>query len=72
MGTEDWQLLRAAGWTQQQAIEAVHIVGFFEYVNRVADGLGLQTRGKDAPMLLEHLHIHPERWSSQGSKPSTH
>lgn len=68
MSAEDWRRVRALGWTQQQVIEAVHIVGFFEYVNRVADGLGLQTRGKDSPMLLEHLHTDPARWSSTGGE----
>jgi alkylhydroperoxidase family enzyme len=57
----DWDQLLDAGWTHQQAIEAVHIVGLFEYVNRVADGFGMESHGQDRPHLLEHLHTRPER-----------
>lgn len=57
----DWDGLLASGWTRQQVIEAVHIVGLFEYLNRVADGFGMESHGTDAPLLLEHLHQRPDR-----------
>ncbi len=33
--------LRAAGWTDAAILEAVEIIGFFNYYNRVADALGV-------------------------------
>ena len=57
----DWDGLLTAGWTRQQSIEAIHIVGLFEYLNRVADGFGMEARGTDTPFLLEHLHQRPHR-----------
>lgn len=57
----DWETLRAAGWSETQCIEAVHIVGLFEYFNRVADGLGMESHGHGHPLLLETLHANPDR-----------
>lgn len=55
----DWNLLLEAGWTEPQIVEAVHIVGLFEYANRVAEGFGMTSQGHAAPMLLEFLHQRP-------------
>lgn len=60
----DWEALREAGWSQAQCIEAVHIVGLFEYFNRVADGFGMESHGHDHPLLLEALHANPDREES--------
>ncbi len=57
----DWDVLLAAGWTEAQCIEAVHIVGLFEYFNRVADGFGMESHGRDHPLLLEDLHTNRRR-----------
>ncbi len=57
----DWDALHAAGWTEQQCIEAVHIVGLFEYFNRVADGFGMESYGGEHPLLLEALHANRSR-----------
>lgn len=57
----DWEALAAAGWSEQQRIEAVHIVGLFEYFNRVADGFGMESHGQRHPLLLEALHANPDR-----------
>jgi alkylhydroperoxidase family enzyme len=57
----DWDALLAAGWSEAQCIEAVHIVGLFEYFNRVADGFGMESHGRDHPLLLEALHANPAR-----------
>ena len=37
--------LRAAGWTDQQIVAAVHVTGFFAYMNRVAEAFGLEPGG---------------------------
>jgi uncharacterized peroxidase-related enzyme len=57
----DWEALQAAGWSAQQCVEAVHIVGLFEYFNRVADGFGMESHGRSHPLLLEALHANPDR-----------
>ena len=36
-------------------------MGLFEYVNRVADGFGMESRGHEHPLLLENLHANPHR-----------
>jgi uncharacterized peroxidase-related enzyme len=33
--------LRTAGWTDAQIVAAVHVTGFFAYMNRVAEAFGL-------------------------------
>jgi uncharacterized peroxidase-related enzyme len=37
----DVDTLRAQGWTDQQVASAAQIVGFFNHLNRLADGLGI-------------------------------
>ncbi len=34
--------LRAAGWEDAAILEAVEIIGFFNYYNRMADALGVE------------------------------
>ena len=38
----DWQPLRDLGFDDQGCLEVAHIVGIFNYLTRLADGLGLQ------------------------------
>ncbi len=42
MVEEDWQPLRALGFDDRACLEVAHIVGIFNYLTRLADGLGLQ------------------------------
>ena len=35
-------VLRDAGWTDEDIIDIVHITGLFNYLDRVADGLGIE------------------------------
>lgn len=37
----DLDALRRAGWDDRGIHDAVQIIGFFNYINRVADGLGV-------------------------------
>lgn len=34
--------LRAAGWSDEEILEATEIIGFFNYYNRLVDGLGVE------------------------------
>ena len=38
----DWKPLRDLGFDDRAILEVVHIVGIFNYLTRLADGLGLQ------------------------------
>ncbi len=42
MVVEDWQPLRDLGFDDQACLEVAHIVGIFNHLTRLADGLGLQ------------------------------
>lgn len=42
MVEEDWQPLRDLGFDDEQCLEVAHIIGVFNYLTRMADGLGLQ------------------------------
>jgi uncharacterized peroxidase-related enzyme len=41
MVEEDWQPLRDLGFDDRAILEVTHIVGIFNYLTRLADGLGL-------------------------------
>jgi uncharacterized peroxidase-related enzyme len=41
MANTDIEGLRAEGWTDPQIVATVHVVGFFSYMNRVAEAFGL-------------------------------
>ena len=34
--------LRAAGWSAAEILEAVEVIGFFNYYNRLVDALGVE------------------------------
>jgi len=38
---EDLQILREAGFSDSQILEAIHVVGFFSHINRVAEATGV-------------------------------
>ncbi|HJP36541.1 MAG TPA: hypothetical protein QF901_11180 [Gammaproteobacteria bacterium] len=42
MVEDDWQPLRDLGFDDRACLEVAHIVGIFNYLTRLADGLGLQ------------------------------
>ena len=51
MSRGDCEALRAAGLSDRDVVDAVQVVAFFNYINRVADGLGVDlepdmTRGR--------------------------
>lgn len=38
----DWEPLRKLGFDDQACLEVAHVVGIFNYLTRLADGMGLQ------------------------------
>jgi uncharacterized peroxidase-related enzyme len=42
MKVADVAALRAAGWDDRAITDAVQVCSYFNYINRVADGLGLE------------------------------
>jgi alkylhydroperoxidase family enzyme len=42
MVEEDWAPLRALGFDDQACMEVAHVIAMFNYLTRMADGLGLQ------------------------------
>jgi len=42
MVRDDVDGLRRAGFGDQAILEATHIIGYFNHINRLADGLGLE------------------------------
>jgi alkylhydroperoxidase family enzyme len=41
MSEADWEPLRRLGLDDQALLEVTHVVGMFNYLTRLADGLGL-------------------------------
>jgi len=41
MAAGDWQPLRDLGFDDRACLEVAHVVGIFNYLTRLADGLGL-------------------------------
>jgi hypothetical protein len=41
MTEQDWQPLRDLGFNDEALLEVGHIVGWFNYLTRLADGFGL-------------------------------
>lgn len=42
VGRDDLEALRAQGFTDEQLVDAVHCIGYFNFINRVLDGLGIE------------------------------
>ena len=42
VGQDDVDTLRAAGWTDDGVHDAIQVIAFFNYINRVADAVGIE------------------------------
>ncbi len=40
-GADDVERLRAAGWEDEAISDAVEVCAFFNYINRIAEGMGV-------------------------------
>lgn len=54
MVEQDVQLLREAGFSDEQITIAAQVIGYFNYINRIADGLGVD--------LEERMTMPVEEW----------
>jgi uncharacterized peroxidase-related enzyme len=43
LGRDDIAGLRAHGFTDEQIVDAVHCIAYFNFINRVLDGLGVDS-----------------------------
>ncbi len=41
MGEQDLDVLREHGFSDEQITVATQVIGYFNYINRIADGLGV-------------------------------
>ena len=42
VGQDDVDALRAAGWSDEGVHDAIQVIAFFNYINRVADAVGIE------------------------------
>ena len=49
----DFDGLGAKGFTEEQIAVAVQVIGYFNYINRIADGLGVDPEDWMKPSLAE-------------------
>jgi alkylhydroperoxidase family enzyme len=50
MTAADLQALREAGWEDREIHDACQVVAYFNYINRIADGLGVDPEGWLPPL----------------------
>lgn len=42
VGVKDAELLRSHGWDDAAIHDAIQVVSFFNYINRIAEGVGIE------------------------------
>ena len=42
MGREDAERLRSYGWNDAAIHDAIQVVSYFNYINRIAEGVGIE------------------------------
>jgi len=42
VGVEDAELLRGHGWDDPAIHDAIQVISYFNYINRIADGVGIE------------------------------
>jgi uncharacterized peroxidase-related enzyme len=42
VGAEDAELLRSHGWEDAAIHDAIQVVSYFNYINRIAEGVGIE------------------------------
>ncbi|NNC89771.1 MAG: hypothetical protein HKN82_15045 [Akkermansiaceae bacterium] len=57
VGAADLEALRAAGFDDEALTIAVQVIGYFNYINRIADGLGVDAE--------EWMRPGPEEWKAR-------
>jgi uncharacterized peroxidase-related enzyme len=57
----DWEPLRTLGFDDTSCLEVAHIVGLFNYLTRLADGLGLQLDPATMDAARTHRSLAPRQ-----------
>ena len=67
MGDEDVESLREVGFEQAAILDICQVVSYFNYVNRMADGLGveLEARWREEDLTLTRAEFEERRRSSE-------
>ena len=67
MGDEDVESLREVGFEQAAILDICQVVSYFNYVNRMADGLGveLEASWRDEDFTLTRAEFEERRRSSE-------
>ena len=60
MDPYDVEALRVHGWSDPQITVAAQVIGYFAYINRIADGLGVDPE--------EWMTPSPEEWKARKGK----
>ena len=60
MTVADVQELSSAGFSDEQITIAAQVIGYFNYINRIADGLGVQSE--------DWMTISKEEWLEKKGK----
>jgi alkylhydroperoxidase family enzyme len=42
VGREDADRLRAEGWSDEAIHDAIQVISYFNYINRIAEGVGVE------------------------------
>lgn len=58
MREDDVETLRAHGWSDEQITNAVMVTAYFNFINRVADGLGVDLE----PSMRDAAELGPCPW----------
>ena len=49
VGIEDADALRAVGWDDAAIHDAIQVISYFNYINRVAEGVGIEDEPEWGP-----------------------
>jgi uncharacterized peroxidase-related enzyme len=66
--SEDIESVRSAGFSDRAILDAAHVTGFFSYMNRVVQALGVDSKGATLNQAISACDNLPDRgvvrWSS--------
>jgi len=70
MEEADVEALRSAGLTDRDIVDANQVVAYFNYVNRIADGLGVELEPDWPPETRRPRRHHTRRQAPDARRPA--